>query len=393
MSRILIFAQRFPPSIGGTPTVMRNLCAALPADRIAVLSMDDLSGEGKTAMPFPQARMGRPNKVIRKFDPTFYTQIPKVMRAAAKLSPREETEAIVGVFQNVCFLLAAWRLAKKWKKPFFPYYMDTWGETRSRRLDRKIASFCEPRIFRDAKKILMLSDPLMGYYQGKYPDVAEKMVCIPHCLPPDWEEIRNRPIQKQWKKADELLIVYTGQVYGPTADPIANLVQALPLIEDLNPRVIISSPDSVEQLTRFGIPKSDRVELIHLDSQDEVYDLQKQADILFNPVSFKNRDHVQVQTLFPTKTIEYLVTGKPMLVHGPAETAFVNQATAYPLCTVEQSESSTDLAKQIASMTGSYAVNKGPKKQPPVEHSFSQIREKLLTLLTCEDIELYGDKK
>ena len=350
MSRILIVAQRFPPSIGGTPTVMRNLCAALPADRIAVISMDDLSGEGKADMPFPQTRMKRPNKVIRKFDPTFYTQIPTVMRAAAKLCPKEETEAIVGVFQNVCFLLAAWRLAKKWKKPFFPYYMDTWGETRSRWLDRKLAAFFEPRVFRDAEKILMLSDPLMGYYQQKYPDLAERMACIPHCLPPDWREIRNRPIQKKWKREGELLIVYTGQIYGPTADPIANLVRALPLLEDLNPRVIISSPDSADQLTKFGIPENDRVKLIHLDSQDEVFDLQKQADILFNPVSFKNPKHPQIQTLFPTKTIEYLVAGKPMLVHGPLEAAFVDYTKENSFALVAEHNSAQSLANQITQM-------------------------------------------
>jgi len=380
MPRILIFAQRFPPSVGGTPTVLRNLCAALPPDKLAVVSLDDVGDGQLWDGGFPQARLRRPGRLWRRVDPTCFGLVPRVMRRAARLCPRHETEAVVGVFQNTCFLLAAWRLARRWGKPFFPYFVDTWVETRSPRIERAVACRLEPRIFRDAKGILLLSEPLLDYYRLKYPDLAGRMVCVPHAAArpadardggerrtddsqrPTRNEARahesttneergtkneERRVPPRWKRAGELLIVYTGQVYSPTADPIGNLIAALDALSDLNPRVVISSPDSPAQMARWGIVPSERVQTVRLNSPADVAELQRQADILFNPVSFLHRGHVQVRTLFPTKTIEYLAADRPMLVHGPGEAAFVRYAQVGGFAEVATDDSSAALAASL----------------------------------------------
>lgn len=321
---LLIFSQRFPPSVGGTPTVMRKLCSALPPDRLAVISMAEPGENGAQtwAMPFPQRRLAQPCRLIRALDRGRFSTAPWIARRAAGLTRRSDTAAVVAVFPTETFLVAAWLLARWWRMPLYVYMLDLWADNRGDRQRRLVSRRMEPRIFRDAVRVFGPNPMLCDYFRGKYPAAALEL--LPHIV-----EAKASPVgrgQRAWKRAGETLIVYTGQLYSTTGDPVRNLVRALELVEDLNPRVVISTPDTQRQIARYGLAGHARIETVCLDTADEVADLQGQADILFNTVAFDHADSLQVKTLFPTKTIEYLVADRPMIVHGPAGNPFVEYA-------------------------------------------------------------------
>jgi glycosyltransferase involved in cell wall biosynthesis len=54
--------------------------------------------------------------------------------------------------------------------------------------------------------------------------------------------------------------------------------------------------------------------------------LQKEADLLYLPLAFETPWPDEIRTVFPTKAVEYLVSGTPILLHGPADCFTVKDA-------------------------------------------------------------------
>ncbi|MDT8390973.1 MAG: glycosyltransferase [Lentisphaeria bacterium] len=346
--RLLFFSQRFPPSVGGTPTVLKNLVSQLSTDQAAVVSMEEPDHRGTWRPEMPQARLKRPNKIIRKVDKRFFSLIPRFAFAGSRLVPRGDTKAVIGVFPYPAFALAAWFLARWRRAPFCLYMMDMWEDNApAKGLERWFAKRYEPRIFATAHRIFCISESLSGHLRRKYPAQAGKIITLPHPMGLETDCLPEKKTSGRWKRPGEFLIVYTGQVYGCTADPIQTLVKGLDALADLNPRLIISTPDSEEALHRFGLLPHPRVSRVFLDSQDDVFDLQCEADLLFNPVSFTYPGRLQVETIFPTKTFEYLKTGKPMLVCGPEHAGFVQFARKKGIGTVLSSDDPEQLLHTI----------------------------------------------
>jgi len=383
MKRLLVFAQRFPPSVGGTPTVLRNLMSSLPPELITVISLAEPGAEKIWNSRFPQARLRWPCKLIRKFDPVFFCLIPWIIFRAWWLCSRREAQAIFIVYPGTAFLLAGYMLAMVWKIDFYVYFMDAFRETRAGLTERRAANFFEERICRDAKKVLCISSALRDFFKNKYRNI--RCLSLPYCITPtryDEEPDSNllSPHSK-WKREGETLIVYTGQVYESTVDPIFNLMAAFDKLVNLNPRLIISTPDPPHRLARYGLKESKRVKIVFLESPEKVRALQGQADVLFNSVSFKYAETVQVQTLFPTKTIEYLQAGRPMLVHGPAESSFVKYVKGEKLgVVVDRPEPGLLAAAIIEIMKSPFSPERENARRKEIANcDSSRIAKKLLT--------------
>ncbi len=350
--KLLVFAQRFPPSIGGTPSGLRNLFSGFPNKNFAVISLGEPGVREKCNSSYPQFRLRWPCKFIRKFDSTFLSLVPWVVLRSLRLTKRKETYAVFANFPGVSFLLAGWLVSKLRGVDLYIYFHDVFEENCRLCLQRWVARRFEKRICRDAKKIFCISIALRDFFTKKYRGAS--VIWLPQCIELNKHVVGNRKITyyQRWKKEDETLIVFTGQIYESSVDPIHNLIATFNKITALNPRLIISTPDPAYRLAKCGISKSNRVEIVFLKTEEEVQLLQKEADILFNPVSFKFSDKVQIQTLFPLKTTEYLRAGRPMLVHGPPTALFVKYVQEKGFATVVDKPDTDLLAAAIREIMG-----------------------------------------
>lgn len=324
---LLFFAQVFPPTVGGTPTMLRQLVGSLPAGSVAVISQADASRPGEAPQGFPHLRLARPNRLVRKFDPGFLSLIPWVAWRASRLAERRRLRAVVAVFPGTCFLVAGWLLARLWRLPLYVYFNDTWGENRPPGLERWLASRLESRLVRDAEKVFCVSDLLTEFLAAKHP--GARIVTLLHAVtvePPPAE-----PPPPRWHRPGEALIVYTGQVYSFTLDPLLRLQEALRALPDLKLRFLISTPDPPHRLERQGLRPDARTQIVFVETTAELHQLQREADILFNSVAFADVAPAQLATLFPSKTIEYLAAGRPMLIHSPPRAGFTAYARRHDL--------------------------------------------------------------
>jgi glycosyltransferase involved in cell wall biosynthesis len=112
------------------------------------------------------------------------------------------------------------------------------------------------------------------------------------------------------KKVNYKTVVYTGNLnarYG-----ILDLVEAFSKINDSNYRLkLCGAGDSVEAILRAA-EKDNRIEYLGMLPRAKAVELQKTATLLVNP---RHKSEPYTQYSFPSKTMEYLASGTPVLMH------------------------------------------------------------------------------
>jgi glycosyltransferase involved in cell wall biosynthesis len=129
------------------------------------------------------------------------------------------------------------------------------------------------------------------------------------------------PSPRPWPMIpNQYKIVYTGSVYHAVSDSLVNLIAALAELDNYSLHIYTSQSD--DQLAAYGVhgPKVFRHE--HVD-QTTCYEEQRSADVLFLPLAFHSEIQGVLRTSAPMKMGEYLTSGRPILVHAPADTFIV----------------------------------------------------------------------
>lgn len=111
-------------------------------------------------------------------------------------------------------------------------------------------------------------------------------------------------------KEQDKVIFYGGHLdrrYG-----IIDLVEAFTQIKSPDYRLVICGKgDSVETINEYA-RKDDRITFLGLISRSEVISWQKRATVLVNP---RHSTEIYTKYSFPSKTIEYLASGTPVVMH------------------------------------------------------------------------------
>jgi len=110
--------------------------------------------------------------------------------------------------------------------------------------------------------------------------------------------------------SDLRIILYSGTLMSEFG--IDRLLDAFELIDDENYRLWICGRGDFENTVLERSKKNNRVTYYGFISSTEVKELQKKAYILINPRDDKGN---YVKYSFPSKTLEYILTGKPVLMH------------------------------------------------------------------------------
>jgi glycosyltransferase involved in cell wall biosynthesis len=110
-------------------------------------------------------------------------------------------------------------------------------------------------------------------------------------------------------------------------------------------QIVIIGQKTNEELAAMGIKPNIVVVGAH---RDTVVALQRHAAILLAPLSFNSPFPNDVHTALPTKVIEYLVAGPPILVHAPPGSFLAKRASAGGWAAVVSSPSEEELRSTVA---------------------------------------------
>jgi len=201
-----------------------------------------------------------------------------------------------------------------------------------------LAYFLEPKLFRRAEKIFVMGEALQKYYQKKY---KREIFVIPNSIPIE----KSKP-EFLSNHSEPYKIVFTGTIYRPQAEAIKNLIKAIKELEEPKVQLWLYTPHNRKFLNSQGIFESEKV-VFAKGLPFEMREIQKSADILFVPLAFKTRYSLLINTSSPGKTFEYLVSGRPILIHAPKGSYITEYAKKQKFALVVDEESIDKLKEAI----------------------------------------------
>ena len=316
-----MISRTFPPFTVGSAILMSNLFRSYKGSLSAIASWQyEAKQDSSFEPPCETYYLKMPFALLQRVYDKFQHRLIGltkyfIKRRIKKLKP----SCVFLVFPNAPFLVAAYQVCSELKIPYLIQMHDLWEENYTPNhpvggLGRK----WEKRIFEDAERRFSMTSIQQKYYQQKY-DLEVEL--LPHTIVPSRiNELRTRienlfPLEK--KNSESPTIVYTGNIsHKMNIDAIQQFVSAVDLLP---------SHYEVKMFVNFTVDQCKKLKLYHPRIMynwlpiEEVQDQMRSAAVLFLPLSFKNAAMDEVKTVYATKTLDYLVSGVPMLVYSPSD--------------------------------------------------------------------------
>ncbi len=309
--------------------------------------------------PYAVGHSGFPRRIVRVLEIAF---IPFTTIKGLLVALREKPDYILATsdIPHGHFMIAAFFIAEILRKPLFFYLFDPIEEFASSRMHKMLLKYFEPRMFRYASGIITMNSHLAEYYRKKYAvdcKVLHHSVRCPALVRP----AVSRGVNKTFR------IVFSGNISKYQLDALLHLKEAVKLI-NLNVKPVIYTPVNKATLDFYGLTGDD-IMISHVDHRKLEAELKK-ADILFLPLSFKNADSIVVKAAFPSKTMDYLASGRPVIVHAPRDCFIAEYAREKNFAEVVTDNNAASLANAIESL-----LNNSSRQEELISNSFKTLLE------------------
>jgi len=359
LKKILIISSYAPPAIGG-PQNLYNLLRDFPINRYFILTsfynIDNLSAQKGTWLDGeyifydnPRAtredrikaqgekmitekssllnklkHLARRSRVVRNIIgiPIITTQIFWIIKQGKKSIKEKQIDVLLGFSDYGPAMLGTYFLHKMTKVPFRLFLFDIYKGNFFPFPGGILSKILEPKLFKQAEQVIVTNQGTKDFYINRYGgNIGEKIKIIHNAAFPE----PYLSSQSEYSPTPPFSILFTGRIYWPQINAIKNLIQAVEEINDLDLKLDIYCPNPRDYLDRIGIKESDKIKISVAPPQD-MPKIQSQADILFLPLSWGTKSNDIINTATPGKLTDYLVAGKPMLIHAPATAYLVKYA-------------------------------------------------------------------
>lgn len=358
----VIFICDFPPSnLRGGSVLISRLLEKYPPEDLVVLTgshYDHASPiEGRLScrhLVFPSTNetgrwgLGRIKSIIE------WLLIPVLALYGVWVVHSNHSKVIVTIAHGH-FFVAAMLTSFATRVPFILIVHDDWvHDVRERAVLLKYV--CGPIfqfVARRAAHVYAVSPYMQAMLLENYGVTSELQ--MPATEPPsecDGETLTPRP-----NDGECLRIAYAGTLTGATDDTLnllVNLVKADKLLGYGVERCelylyVMATP---EEATQAGWDHP-RIKFHGWATQDELRRALAIADILFLPYSFQDDQHHFTMASFPSKTADYLKSGRPILIFAPPYSSLVRYARQSGIAEVVDEPSEEKLLEKIAYMANS----------------------------------------
>jgi glycosyltransferase involved in cell wall biosynthesis len=314
--RLMIVSQGFPPLVGGSQILLANLLRSYQGGVVAAAGYSHYQREDPSFLaPCPTAYLRAPrvrmlelvyDRVIRRIHPIVRMFIRHHVR-------RWRPSVIMGVFPVVDFFVPAFQVAKELNIPFYAYMHDLWQENYGTKHYRGVlAAKWEEHILRHSRRILCMTESQLDHYHQKYGIVGE---LLPHTVSED--ALKRAPHHLVAATLPKRTVLFVGAVSEAMN---SDALRVLALASELLPtdvELVFCTGASASELSHVGI-QSSRLRVMWVPP-DTILKVQSSAHVLVAPLSHKNCAADEVRTVFSTKLLEYMISGRPIVVFAPKD--------------------------------------------------------------------------
>ena len=337
LPRLLVISDVNAERTAGGALALHRLLRGYPPDRLMVISHPNrdwpVPPERLPGVRYHDLNYRIPRWIWNRFNP-FWPAVmaryvgrltPKALAAAAEFAP----EAVLSVAHDYLWFVAA-AAARRLGLPLHLILHDDWPSLQTLSQGKwakpAVRRSCErlyAHTLRQAATRFCVSPGMRDRYEERYG--VSGRVLYPcrgeDSLPP---RVRVRP-----GRTGPPVAAYAGLIHhGAAAGALRALAAAL---AELGGELVLYGPYPADALEQWGLDGGNvRAGGFFQSSREMAAAAAEAADILFLPASFRERERVDVTTLFPSKLADYTAIGLPILVWGPSYSSAARWAAAHP---------------------------------------------------------------
>ncbi len=315
---LLVALAGFPPLVTGSATLNYNLWATWPGTEVVIAARqwDVVRGDDRHLALRPTLRrvqtfLFRHPGLCHRLEPLAGLAVARQLRGFAQ---ETGARAIWANWPTTSFSLGAWWAARRLRIPLYFHMHDMWEESFQHSnlwVERLAAKAFERRILRSARRVFAITTEARSYLATK---LGIDSYVLDHPVP---DADLADPSTGTLAGAPRPVIHFAGNVYRlMNLDAVRNVAACLPLLPE-GYTFEVYTPRSVEALAKAGVPLT-RVD-VKFGTKPEVMRAQRDAAVLCLPLAFDSSSPTEIRTVFPTKLLEYFVSGRPILVHAPPD--------------------------------------------------------------------------
>ena len=304
-------------SYHGSALVYR-LLEEYPPEKLLVIETNLIVSESQrrlTGVKYKQLQVGNQRWLNTRFNSYIRSWLCLTAKnnisQVPKLLDNFQPEAVLTVAHGYSWLVAA-QWAEQNNLPLHLILHDDWIPTAPmlepvrKWLDRQFRN-----IYHQAKSRLCVSPFMVEEYQRRYgisgtvlyPSRAKSVVSA------------KEPVIKPRDNNDLFTVVYGGTINSNGyVRALQNLANAL---EKVNGQLVIHGTLTKENAIASGLNHPHIVIGGLLPAHQFIERIRQEADVLFLPMSFEEKDKINMQVSFPSKLTDYTATGLPLLIYGP----------------------------------------------------------------------------
>ncbi len=325
LPNLLIIWNSIPHRGAGADLLMRRIFQEYPREKLwglttsaAVRNFSPRGGVIPDAHLFTAPDLEIHKRILWQLSRVVsWLMLPLVVWRGVLLVRRLKIQAIFAVPWHQ-FFAAAYLVHRITGVPLYIYIMDdTQGGTSVPYFRSPMYTYFMPRAVHAARRVWCVSEGMCESIHARFGKIGRLLLPTSEVA-----EFRSHEDRDSDSSGYSLRIFYTGAIYGMQLDALQRLLRILQ--DGLGPKFLASqisltlyTSASADYLRKIGLTLGPKTHVDRVEHEEMPRTLAK-ADILFLPMSFEPRMKHMVSTSIPSKISEYLASGVPILVHGPA---------------------------------------------------------------------------
>ncbi len=306
----MLITYSLPPLPSGSATVVSNLMQAMSSSELLIVGAKNYRAkETPDRLNAPRIEhISWRTASFRGAGAVRLAQWPLSLLLSFYYFKKNGCTSIIAQFPNNEFLILGFLLSKITGADFYPFMHNTFADNFERKgITKWLFEKLEGLIFARSSKVLTISDGLKNHYEKKYNGKLE-IVTIRHSYNEDMPTIEIlQPI-----KAKTFAMV--GSINASNLDATVRLIKAIKAAVN-GAKIYLTSGTPKAYLLQHGL-LGEGTELTKRFSREELLEHLRSVDAVLLPHGFEGKlSDVEYKTIFPTKTIEYLLSGRPILAH------------------------------------------------------------------------------
>jgi len=248
--------------------------------------------------------------------------LPTLVNRIIALVKDENCKSIMCFYPDEIYLIASSIAAEKLGIPLYPYFHNLYYENKHG-LSAIIARFVQKRIFKQAPWVYLISKGLLYEMSPKYPNI-------------DFRTLTHAALisETEFNKNSTLLnnvikLTFLGHINNSNFDALSFLLNIFDEREDIIVQLITSTSKHI--LEKNKLIKSNTIIQSNI-SDATLKRLLNKSDLLLLPHGFNGPlSNAEYRSAFPTKTIQYLLSGTPILALLPYD-SYLNEFLSSNQC-------------------------------------------------------------